>query len=207
MFISEYNIKTASNSEAQFLEFRGNHFLIISVPDWLYIFRFDKWIKKIWKLFELNRSTGRHNWTNYLNKEWLLDVISTCTCTCIGFHPGRVKPASSRASTVSRTIENHVAHWRRYFGIWLKEGSQVLPGKTPCLLEIFHRRIDRATRGLQLPEQTHPGFSPEPLLSGCGVLDQSALGSPTRNRSSRQHNSGTTRCYCPATMRRGWTLG
>ena len=29
-------------------------------------------------------------------------------CTCIGLHPGRVEPASSRASTVSRTIAAHV---------------------------------------------------------------------------------------------------
>ena len=60
-------------------------------------------------------------------------------------------------------IAVYVAHWRRYFGIWLREGSQVLPGKTPCLLQIFHRRIDRVTWGRRLPEQTPPGFSPEPL--------------------------------------------
>ena len=62
-------------------------------------------------------------------------------------------------------IAVYVAHWRRYVGIWLREGSQVLPGKTPCLPLIFHRRIDRATRCRRLPEQTPPRFSPEP---GCG---------------------------------------
>ena len=60
-------------------------------------------------------------------------------------------------------IPVYVAHWRRYFRIWLREGSQGLPGKTPCLPRISHRRIDRSTRGRQLPEQTPPGFSPEPL--------------------------------------------
>ena len=89
----------------------------------------------------------------YSNKEYL-------TCTCIGFHPGRVEPASSRAS-------KYVVQWRRYFGIWLKEGSQVIPEKTPCWPQIFHRRINKATRGRRLPEQTPPGFSPEPFLPGC----------------------------------------
>ena len=56
-----------------------------------------------------------------------------------------------------------VTHWGRYFGIWLKEGSQVLLRKTPCLPQIFHRRIERATRSHRLPEQIPPGFSPEPL--------------------------------------------
>ena len=37
------------------------------------------------------------------------------------------------------------------------------PEKTPYLQQIFYRRIDRATRGRQLPEQTPPGFSPDPL--------------------------------------------
>ena len=60
-------------------------------------------------------------------------------------------------------IAVYVAHWRRYFGIWLRKGSQVLPEKTPSLLQIFHRRISRATRDRRLPEQTPPGFSPEPL--------------------------------------------
>ena len=36
------------------------------------------------------------------------------TCTCIGFHPGGVEPASSRASTASRTIAAHVRwSWAR----------------------------------------------------------------------------------------------
>ena len=29
----------------------------------------------------------------------LVRRVPTCACTCIGFHPGRVEPASSRAST------------------------------------------------------------------------------------------------------------
>ena len=60
-----------------------------------------------------------------------------------------------------------IAHWTRYFGIWLREGSQVQPGKSPSLPQIFHRRIDRVTRGCRLPKQTPPGFSPEPLYPGC----------------------------------------
>ena len=36
------------------------------------------------------------------------------TCTCIGFHPGRVEPASSQTSTASRTIAAHVrGSWAR----------------------------------------------------------------------------------------------
>ena len=62
------------------------------------------------------------------------------TCTCIGFHPGRVEPVSYRTSNM----------------LLIEEGSQVLPGKTPCLPQIFHGRIDRATRGRRLPEQTPP---------------------------------------------------
>ena len=81
------------------------------------------------------------------------------TCTCIGVHLGRVEPASSRAN----------AHWRRYFGIWLREGSQALPGKTPSLPQIFHRRINRATQGRQLPERHLMDF-PQSLFSRVVAL-------------------------------------
>ena len=80
------------------------------------------------------------------------------TCTCIGLHPGWVEPASSRT----------VAHWTRYFGILLREGSQVLAGNTTCLRQIFRRGIEWATGGRRLPEQTPSGFSPEPLYSSYG---------------------------------------
>ena len=53
--------------------------------------------------------------------------------------------------------KQYVVHWRRYFEIWLREGFQVLPGKTTCLPQISHGRIDRATRGRRLPELTPPG--------------------------------------------------
>ena len=83
------------------------------------------------------------------------------TCTCIGFHPGRVELASSRAST---------AYWCLCCSLkkilWdLIKGRVPSPirKKTPCLAQIFHRRIDRATRGRRLPEETPPGFSPVSL--------------------------------------------
>ena len=75
-------------------------------------------------------------------------------------------------------IAVYITHWRRYFGIWLREGSQVLPGETLCLPQIFHRRIDRATRGRRLPEQTPPRFSPEPLYPGCSPNTAGCLTNP-----------------------------
>ena len=69
---------------------------------------------------------------------------------------------SGRPSIICN-IAVYVAYWRRCFRIWLREGSQVLPGKTPYLPQIFHRRIDSATRGRRLPEQTPPGFLLKPL--------------------------------------------
>ena len=103
-------------------------------------------------------------------------------------------------------IAVYIAHWRRYFGIWLREESQVLPGKTPCLPWIFHRRIDRATRGNKLPEQTPPGFSPEPLWPGC---DPNTAGCQTNPPWVAVTGTEVPDCIAlprPATLRSGWTL-
>ena len=145
----------------------------------------EQWRKRVWDI----RASGTTWW-------WCL--------ICTYFY--RLSPWSGWTAFLPS-----VAHWRRYFGIWLREGSQVLPVKTPCLPQIFHRRIDRATRDRRLSEQTPPRFSPEPLWPGCGpkyrwVPDQYALDSPIRNRSSRWHSSGTTYCHRPTTLRRGKDL-
>ena len=39
-------------------------------------------------------------------------IIYVFTCTCSGFHPGRVEPASTRASTAPRSIAAHVRRSR-----------------------------------------------------------------------------------------------
>ena len=93
-----------------------------------------------------NHSYTNHSYTNHLYLTYVLIYMY------------RLSPWSGWTGFLSS-----VAHWRRYFGIWLREGSQILPRKTPCLPQIFHRRIERATRGRRLPEHTSPWFSPEPL--------------------------------------------
>ena len=63
--------------------------------------------------FKFNEKFYKHTFVQLMGSP--LSEILAClfveyllTCTCIGFHPGRVEPASFRASTGSRTIAAHV---------------------------------------------------------------------------------------------------
>ena len=102
---------------------------------------------------EFGRFCKRVSWVPTMNRTQKLYRLSPWS-GWTGFLPSKYS---------INNIAVNVVHWRRYFRIWLREGSQVLPGKTPCLPQIFHRRIDNATRGRRLPELTPPGFSPVPL--------------------------------------------
>ena len=53
--------------------------------------------------------------SNFCNKKYTWSsMMYLLTCTCNGFHLGRVEPASSRASTASRTIAAYVCRsWAR----------------------------------------------------------------------------------------------
>ena len=105
------------------------------------------WMSTIHKLIQLHLTT---KWITYLYL--YMYQLSPRGSGWTGFLPSKYS-----------NIAISVAHWGRYFGIWLREGSQVLPRKMHYLPQIFHKRIDGATWGRQLTEQTPPGILHEPL--------------------------------------------
>ena len=121
--------------------------------------------------------------------------------TCIGFYPDRVEPVSSRASNMLIEEDTLGFDWGK--------GSQVLPVKTPCLPEIFHKCIDRLIQGCRCWKRLLD-FHQSPFSWVATRIPLGArpicLGGPTMNWSFRRHSSGTTCCHRPATLRRDWTL-
>ena len=87
--------------------------------------------------------------------------ICLLTCTYICFHPGRVEPASSWTSTASY----HCLYCSLKKILWdLIEGRVPSPTrKTPCLPQIFHRRIDGDPRPLVAGTDTTRIFTRAPL--------------------------------------------
>ena len=169
-------------------------------------------VRKVWR-----RVPNDHNCTSHSNstpmptKIYYHQLDYTCirttrihTCTCLGFHPGRVEPASSEESNIL-LIEEDILEFD-----W---GNCPIPTRRNALFA-----ADFA--------QTHWQSDPRPpvagtdtsciftraLLSGLQpwyrwVPDQSALGGPIPNRNFRRHSSGTIRCHRPATLRGDWILG
>ena len=130
------------------------------------------------------------------------------TCTCIGFHPGRFEPASSRVSTA-------------YHCLWLLIKEDILGfdwGKCPksysekpvCRRFSTDALTDALTRGRWLPEQTPPGFSPllidgrivafVPLRRVISAIYNASTYNILNVYICKRHNTNTqVRLYCSGT--------
>ena len=117
---------------------------------------------------------------------WYVSLsIYLLVLTCIGFHPGRVEPASSRASTAPRTIVAHVRRsWarshemasksqfhRRRPTTWEPDSADsssfnMLAHVFSCPLTRFHhfgREVERSTSRMSSPSGCRAAFAADAL--------------------------------------------
>ena len=117
-------------------------------------------------------------------------MITSCTYLYLY----RLSPWSDRTSFL---LSN--AHWRRYFGIKLREGSQVLPGKTPVCRKFSTDALTERPEATGCWNKHLLDFHQSPFSQVVALIplgpDQSSFGGPTRNQSSQRHSSLPRHCH------------
>ena len=101
-----------------------------------------------------------------------IELIDLLTCTCIGFDPGRVEPASSRASTAYRCL---CCSLRKILWNLIERRVPTHPRENAVCCRFSTDALTEGPEAASLQEQTPPGFSPEP---GCGPNTARCLTNP-----------------------------
>ena len=92
------------------------------------------------------------------------------------------------------------------FGFDWGKGHKSYPEKCPVCRRFSTDALTERAEATGYRNRHLLDFHQSPFSRFAVLIQLGVLGGPTRNWSSQRHSSDTTRCYYPATLRRGWTL-